>query len=112
MPSEVKVVCWLTRDVIENNYSVGTVHLNTQEPRWSPTFDLTVRVSTLLRCRFIGQKTLLQPAEKATISTVLTTLNVYYFQNMNSSGFRGCVKELYQTRYDPLSVSYAVLTGL
>ena len=33
-------------------------------------------------------------------------------QNMNTSGFRACVKELYGTRYDPLSVSYAVLTGL
>ena len=30
---------------------------------------------------------------------------------MNTSGFRACVKELYETRYDPLSVSYAVLTG-
>ena len=30
---------------------------------------------------------------------------------MNASGFRACVKELYETRYDPLSVSYAVLTG-
>ena len=35
-----------------------------------------------------------------------------YLQNMNTSGFRACVKELYGTRYDPLSVSYAVLTGL
>ena len=30
---------------------------------------------------------------------------------MNASGFRVCVKELFGTRYDPLSVSYAVLTG-
>ena len=35
----------------------------------------------------------------------------FYFQNMNTSGFRGCVKELYETRYDPVSVGYAVLTG-
>ena len=48
----------------------------------------------------------------ATISTVTTTLSVFFFQNMNTSGFRVCVKELYGTRYDPLSVSYAVLTGL
>ena len=34
------------------------------------------------------------------------------FQNMNTSGFRACVKELYATRYDPFSVSYVVLTGL
>ena len=30
---------------------------------------------------------------------------------MNALGFRVCVKELYETRYDPVSVSYAVLTG-
>ena len=30
---------------------------------------------------------------------------------MNASGFRVCVKELFGTRYDPLSVSYALLTG-
>ena len=30
---------------------------------------------------------------------------------MNASGFRVCVKELYVTRYDPVSVSYAVLSG-
>ena len=35
----------------------------------------------------------------------------YIFQNMNASGFRACVKELYETRYDPVSVSYAVLSG-
>ncbi|CAH3145770.1 unnamed protein product [Porites lobata] len=31
---------------------------------------------------------------------------------MNTSGFRACVKELYGTRYDPLSVGYAVLTDI
>ena len=30
---------------------------------------------------------------------------------MDTSGFRVCVKELYETRYDPLSVSYVVFTG-
>ena len=30
---------------------------------------------------------------------------------MNETGFRVCVKELYLTRYDPLSVNYAVLAG-
>ena len=34
-----------------------------------------------------------------------------HLQNMNTSGFRVCVKELYETRYDPVSVSYVVLTG-
>ncbi|KAL9962228.1 hypothetical protein ACROYT_G031310 [Oculina patagonica] len=31
---------------------------------------------------------------------------------MNASGIRVCVKELYETRYDPVSVSYAVLTDV
>jgi len=35
-----------------------------------------------------------------------------WIENMNASGFRACVKELYETRYDPLSVSYAVLTDI
>lgn len=30
---------------------------------------------------------------------------------MNATGFRACVKELYETRYDPVSVNYAVLAG-
>lgn len=30
---------------------------------------------------------------------------------MNASGFRVCVKELYETRYDPVTVNYAVVTG-
>jgi len=41
------------------------------------------------------------------------TLHGYVFarQDMNATGFRTCVKELYETRYDPVSVSYAVFTG-
>ncbi|CAH3168587.1 unnamed protein product, partial [Porites lobata] len=35
-----------------------------------------------------------------------------WIENMNTSGFRACVKELYGTRYDPLSVGYAVLTDI
>lgn len=31
---------------------------------------------------------------------------------MNSTGFRACLKELYETRYDPVSLSYAVLTDI
>ncbi|XP_020609591.1 contactin-associated protein 1-like [Orbicella faveolata] len=31
---------------------------------------------------------------------------------MNTSGFRTCVKELYATRYDPVSVSYSVVTDI
>ena len=52
------------------------------------------------------------------MTTILAVLNYverllfFFFQNMNTSGFRACVKELYGTRYDPLSVGYAVLTGL
>ena len=47
-----------------------------------------------------------------TILPVLNYFECFFFQNMNTSGFRACVKELYGTRYDPLSVGYAVLTGL
>ncbi|XP_022777435.1 uncharacterized protein LOC111318833 [Stylophora pistillata] len=35
-----------------------------------------------------------------------------WIENMNVSGFRVCVKELYETRYDPVSVNYAVLTDI
>ncbi|PFX12031.1 Aggrecan core protein [Stylophora pistillata] len=35
-----------------------------------------------------------------------------WIENINASGFRVCVKELYVTRYDPVSVSYAVLTDI
>ncbi|CAH3156512.1 unnamed protein product [Porites evermanni] len=35
-----------------------------------------------------------------------------WIENMNTSGFRACVKELYANRYDPLSVGYAVLTDI
>ncbi|XP_078381942.1 uncharacterized protein LOC144664648 isoform X2 [Oculina patagonica] len=35
-----------------------------------------------------------------------------WIENMNASGFRACVKELYETRYDPVSVNYAILTDI
>jgi len=35
-----------------------------------------------------------------------------WIENMNATGFRTCVKELYETRYDPVSVSYAVFTDI
>ncbi|KAL9973980.1 hypothetical protein ACROYT_G020507 [Oculina patagonica] len=35
-----------------------------------------------------------------------------WIENMNISGFRVCIKELYETRYDPVTVSYVVLTGV
>ena len=34
-----------------------------------------------------------------------------FLQNVNATGFRVCLKELYETRYDPVSVNYAVLSG-
>ena len=37
--------------------------------------------------------------------------SIFYLQNMNATGFRACLKELYETRYDPVSVSYVVLAG-
>lgn len=36
---------------------------------------------------------------------------VFARQNMNATEFRTCIKELYETRYGPVSVSYAVFTG-
>jgi len=35
-----------------------------------------------------------------------------WIENMSALGFRVCVKELYETRYDPVSVSYVVLTDI
>ncbi|XP_022806681.1 uncharacterized protein LOC111343760 isoform X1 [Stylophora pistillata] len=35
-----------------------------------------------------------------------------WIENMNSTGFRACLKELYETRYEPVSLSYVVLTNI
>lgn len=35
-----------------------------------------------------------------------------WVENLNTWGCRICVKELFETRYDPVSVSYTVLTGI
>ena len=35
----------------------------------------------------------------------------FCFQYINQTGFRVCLKELYETKYDPLSVTYTVLSG-
>lgn len=32
-----------------------------------------------------------------------------WLENINTTGFRVCIKELYESRYDPLSVSYTVI---
>ena len=34
-----------------------------------------------------------------------------FFQYINTTGARVCLKELYESKYDPLSVSYTVLSG-
>ena len=41
------------------------------------------------------------------------TLIVTYliFQYINTTGARVCLKELYESKYDPLSVPYTVLSG-
>ena len=41
------------------------------------------------------------------------TLIVTYliFQYINTTGARVCLKELHESKYDPLSVSYTVLSG-
>ena len=36
---------------------------------------------------------------------------VLFFQFINTTGARVCLKELYASKYDPLSVSYTVLSG-
>ena len=35
----------------------------------------------------------------------------FYVQYINRTGFRVCVKELYEAKYDPLFISYTVLSG-
>ena len=42
-----------------------------------------------------------------------TSLILYYFlsQYINKTGVRVCLKELYGTKYDPLFISYTVLSG-
>ena len=37
--------------------------------------------------------------------------NIPFLQYINKTGFRACVKELYEAKYDPLSVTYTVLSG-
>ena len=38
-------------------------------------------------------------------------INIPFLQYINKTGFRACVKELYEAKYDPLSVTYTVLSG-
>lgn len=35
----------------------------------------------------------------------------FFFQYINKTGFRACVKELFVNQHDPLSISYAVMPG-
>ena len=36
---------------------------------------------------------------------------LFFLQYINTTGVRVCLKELYETKYDPLSISYTVLSG-
>ena len=36
---------------------------------------------------------------------------VLFLQYINETGVRVCLKELYDKKYDPLSISYTVLSG-
>ena len=38
-------------------------------------------------------------------------INIPFLQYINKTGFRACVKELYEAKYDPVSVTYTVLSG-
>ena len=44
-------------------------------------------------------------------TTTLISSSNPSLQNMDATGFRVCLKELYETRYDPVSVGYVVLGG-
>ena len=37
--------------------------------------------------------------------------NFIFQQYIDKTGFRVCFKELYETKYDPLSIIYTVLSG-
>ena len=45
------------------------------------------------------------------ISVRLLKPYLFFIEFITCSGFRICVKELFIQRFDPLTVSYAVLTG-
>ena len=38
-------------------------------------------------------------------------INITFLQYINKTGFRACLKELYQAKYDPVSLTYTVLSG-
>ena len=38
-------------------------------------------------------------------------INIPFLQYINKTGFRACVKELYEAKYDRVSVTYTVLSG-
>ena len=44
-------------------------------------------------------------------SWTLVILLYSFLQYINMTGVRVCLKELYETKYDPLSISYTVLSG-
>ena len=42
----------------------------------------------------------------------ITYVQCFSFQQyINKTGFRVCFKELYETKYDPLSIIYTVMSG-
>ena len=53
--------------------------------------------------------------EKNAVSFLFALLNdlknIPFLQYINKTGFRDCLKELYEAKYDPVSVTYSVLSG-
>lgn len=84
-------------------YSVGEL-LNSLQRRtsgasWSEITNLQIFLdSALFLMRVCETTTLISSANPS-------------LQNMDATGFRVCLKELYETRYDPVSVGYVVLGG-
>ena len=51
------------------------------------------------------------PSSHSVNKNILLMYNFIFQQYINKTGFRVCFKELYETKYDPLSIIYTVLSG-
>ena len=69
-------------------------------------------VKTYLNCSIVF---FYQQGRKYAVSRLCELLNelinIPFLQYINKTGFRACVKELYEAKYDPVSVTYTVLSG-
>ena len=68
-----------------------------------------VLVKTYLNCSIVF---FYKQGRKNAVCLLLNELiNIPFLQYINKTGFRACVKELYEAKYDPVSVTYTVLSG-